>query len=99
MSLEIRGAIVREGAIVLSQEGIRTVLGLPGHPHLARSGGEEVDCGGVGEEVLPVGERGGDGWPVLLHHLVSVHWNHAGSRDYLKADSFDVGTAIAGSQG
>ena len=70
-----------------SQKGICAVLGLPRHPQLGRAGGEEVDRGGVGEEVPPVGERGGAGPPVLLHHVVPVDWHKSGSRDYLQAES------------
>ena len=48
--------------------------------------GEEVDGTGVGEEVPPVGERGGGGRPVRLRHLVSVNGDHPASWDYLQAD-------------
>ena len=46
---ELWGAIVSEGAIMGSEEGICTELGLPGHPEVGRAGREEVDGRGVGE--------------------------------------------------
>ena len=45
-----------------------------------------MDGTGVGEEVPPVGERGGGGRPVRLRHLVSVNGDHPASWDYLQAD-------------
>ena len=45
-----------------------------------------MDGTGVGEEVPPVGERGGGGRPVRLRHLVAVNGDHPASWDYLQAD-------------